>query len=328
MDSLQHGDNRVRAVAKIPRLVSLAIVAWLLSGSAWANSFTIVPVFDHSITSDPAAQAIEGTINQAIGVYETLFNNPITIHITFAEMTTGLGQSSFDLYQIPYSEFLSALGNEVPTPQDTIALANLPNTVANPVTGTTDMLIKPANAAALGIDLGLSPNASAGTVSVNTALTTPGSNGTSGAYSLLWVVEHEIDEVLGLGSTLGLTLTGNESNMPSPEDLFRYDGSGNRSFTASPSALAYFSLDGATLLTQFNNTGQGDYGDWSPTGPPQVQNAAAIPGASPPLGVNEVTALNVIGYTEPVPEPSTWLLLPGALGLIWWVRRARYTDPT
>jgi hypothetical protein len=328
MDASQRRHSCLRVVAKISRLVSLAALAWLASGSARADSFTIVPIFDNSITSDPAAATIEATINQAIGVYEALFNNPVTIHITFAEMTTGLGQSSFDLYQIPYSQFLSALGNETPSPQDTIALNNLPNTAANPVTSSTEMLIKPADAAVLGIDLGLSRNASDGTVSVNTALTTPGSSGTSGSYSLLSVTEHEIDEVLGLGSTLGLTLPGNENNMPSPEDLFRYDNSGNRSFTESPSALAYFSLNGTTLLTQFNNTGMGDYGDWSPAGPIQVQAAAATAGTSPVLGANEITALNVIGYTENTPEPSTWWLVPGAIAMIWWVRRARYTDRT
>jgi hypothetical protein len=175
------------------------------------------------------------------------------------------------------------------------------------------MLIKPATAAALGIDLGLGSNISDGTVLLNTTALT------SGSYSLLSVTEHEIDSILGLGSTLGLTLQGNESSMPSPEDLYRYDASGNRSFTTSPSALAYFSVDGQNLLFQFNNTGHGDYGASLPSGGMvNVQDAYVTPGTSPVLGVNEISALNAIGFTlaSPVPEPHTWALLFIGLALI------------
>jgi hypothetical protein len=312
----------VRKIAN-PLLAAIAIL--VLASAGRATSFTIIPTFDSSITSDPNAAVIEGTINTAIQTYESIFNNPVTLNITFSEMTSGLGASSFDVYQIPWSAFYTALGNETPSPQDAIALANLPNTSVNPVTSTVDMLIKPANAAVLGIDLGLPAGTSDGTVSVNTSMTTPGSSGTSGAYSLLSVTEHEIDEVLGLGSTLGLTLPGDESNMPSPEDLYRYDASGNRSFTASGSAQAYFSIDGTTLLTQFNNTGHGDYGDWAHSGTPQVQDAFATAGANTTLGSNEITALNVIGYTLTTPEPATWWLIPTGLGIVFLFRRSRYT---
>jgi hypothetical protein len=306
-------------------LLLAAGVLLLLAPDSRANSFTIVPTFDSSITSDSNAAGIEATINTAIQTYETIFNNPITVNITFSELTSGLGESSFDVYEIPYSEFYTALGNENPTPQDALALKTLPSASLNPVTSTPDMLIKPANAAALGINLGLPAGSSDGTVSVNTSLTTPGSSGTSGSYSLLSVTEHEIDEVLGLGSTLGLTLPGNEDSMPSPEDLFRYDANGNRSFTTSPSAQAYFSINGSSLLAQFNNTGHGDYGDWAQSATPQVQDAFATAGANPALGTDEITALNVIGYTLATPEPATFLLVPAGLALVLWRRRCRYT---
>ena len=42
-----------------------------------------------------------------------------------------------------------------------------------------------------------------GTTNWNTGITFPGSPGSSGAYSLMATVEHEMDEVLGLGSDLG-----------------------------------------------------------------------------------------------------------------------------
>jgi hypothetical protein len=76
---------------------------------------------------------------------------------------------------------------------------------------------------------------------------------------LLSTVEHEIDEVLGLGSDLGQA--DPFFNDPTPEDLFRYDSAGNRSYTTNPGALAFFSISGLPSLAQFDN--QNDGGDWA-----------------------------------------------------------------
>jgi hypothetical protein len=113
-----------------------------------------------------------------------------------------------------------------------------------------------------------------------------------------------MDEVLGLGSALP-SLTD-----PFPEDLFRYDSSGNRNFTTSGDD-AYFSLDGTNLLARFNQDSSGDYGDWWSIGShtPQVQDAFATPGATPNLGV-ELTALDVVGY-DLVP---TLTIIPAGAG--------------
>jgi hypothetical protein len=66
----------------------------LLGAGYRADALVITPTFDSSITSDPNAAAIEGVINTAINTYETDFTDPITVPITFQEMTTGFGQSS------------------------------------------------------------------------------------------------------------------------------------------------------------------------------------------------------------------------------------------
>ena len=90
------------------------------------------------------------------------------------------------------------------------------------------------------------------------SLTSPGSPGTSAQYILQVVTEHEIDEVLGLGSSLPRT----PSETIFPEDLFRYDASGNRSFTTNSLAKAFFSIDTTTDLAQFDNQNDGgDFGD-------------------------------------------------------------------
>jgi hypothetical protein len=107
---------------------------------------------------------------------------------------------------------------------------------------------------------------------------------------------HETDEVLGFGSTMGQGLAAPYNTYPSPEDLFRYNSAGARSFTTASTAIAYFSLDGKTHLDQFNNTGSGDYGDWANSSTVQVQDANGTAGKEANLNV-ELTALDVIGYT-------------------------------
>jgi hypothetical protein len=279
--------------------------------------FIITPTFDSSITSDPNAATIEGTINSAISVYESLFLNPINVQITFQE-GGGLGSSSFSLFTVSYSNFRTRLAANATDANDAAALAALPTGTLNPVTGTDSILIKPANARALGFTV---PAGSDGTISLNTSLTTPGSSGSSGTYSLLAVAEHEMDEILGLGSTLGLGLNSPFDNDPSPEDFFRYDAGGARSFTLA-SENAYLSINGATDLAQFNNPNYsscgpnncGDYGDWASGATAQVQDAFGTPGSNPTLGINEITALDVIGYElVTTPEPGTAVLLFGGL---------------
>jgi len=121
----------------------------------------------------------------------------------------------------------------------------------------------------------------------------------------------------GWGSSLDLA--GSYTGQASPTtgvgslDLFRYSGSGVRSFTLNPTATPYFSVDGGkTILVYFNQYGNGsDFGDWgdgvSPAdglgnNPPQVQDAFGS--ASPSMGANEFIALDVVGYTLTSP-PST-----------------------
>jgi hypothetical protein len=154
-------------------------------------------------------------------------------------------------------------------------------------------------------------------------------------YDLQAVASHEIDEALGIGgagSFIGANFgTGNPLNYPTGPvgsmDLFRYSGNGVRSYTTSTSATAYFSINGgATNLTNFNQAGGGsDYGDWKGGLTPQVQDAFGTPGVDINLGVNELTALDVVGYnlTAPVPEPGSGTLLLGGLIVVGIILRYR-----
>jgi hypothetical protein len=310
------------------RLVRMVLVLTCAIAPAWAN-LIITPTFDTSITSDPNASIIEGTINTAIGVYESEFVNPINVGITFRE-GGGLGASGFNLYQTPYSIFRSHLAATATDSDDATTLAALPTGTLNPATGTDTLLIKSANAKALGYT---GFTGSDGTIILNTTLTTPGSLGSSSTYSLLALVEHEIDEILGLGSTLGLELPSPLNNNPSPQDFFRFEAGGARSFTLN-AATVYFSLNGTTDLVQFNNPdfascspNCGDYGDWASSSTVRVQDAFATVGSSPTLGLVEITGLDVIGYQLATPEPGTAALLLGGLFLAGIFRRRGAQSP-
>ena len=315
-----------------------AITAIMLAGSAIPagasiiSPLTITPTFDSSITSDPNAASIEASIDAAISFYTTTLTtatvSPIDVTIDFKE-GGGLGASSTTLYKVTYQSFINALVNASSGDlTDTTALAGLSTGLDNPVTGSSTIDVKTAELRALGYT-GVPPSGGFdGTITLNTALTDPGSAGSSLSYSLMAVTEHEMDEVLGLGSDDSGTGFFTD---PAPEDLFRYDSSGNRSYTTNPSAQAYFSLNGTTLLAQFDNQNDGgDWGDWQsnplPAGvAPQVQDAFGTPGSSPFLTVSspEVTALDALGYNlvSPAPEPGTIFLSVSALGGLFLVRR-------
>jgi hypothetical protein len=335
-----------------------ALLAVAACGAISAQAdLIIVPTFDSSITSDPNAAAIEGAIDDAIDVFESTYSTNITVPIYFQE-GGGLGESNFFYYTTSYADYYAAL---VATDANPAAIAGLTANggagVDNPVTGTSDIDIKSANARAVGIDIppgciptgsagsmtctydsgGTNPNDVDGIISLNTSITNPPQPNNGSTYALIPVAEHEIDEILGLGSSLpntnasSGTVTGIAGN-PAPEDLFRYNASGARVFTvncASPGS-AYFSYSGATDLTQFNNACNGaDFGDWATGVQAQVQDAYASPGDDPAYGPNEIAAESAIGYTlaTTTPEPATWMLLSCGLGIVAFRFRGRVTAP-
>lgn len=315
---------RYRGFSRAVLGLSLGAVG-LATFAAPARALAITAVYESSITSDPNATAIESAINGVVSFYDMSISTPITVTVDFAEMTSGLGQSSTFFGTISYSQYLAALqshssGDAV----DTAALASLPAGPNNPVNGGTQVDVTTANLRALGFAVSPPGGQADSTISVNTAITNYGGSFNGSFYSLTAVVEHELDEALGLGSDLD---TGVTNGAIRPEDLFRYSSSGVRSFTTSSGATSYFSIDGGvTNLVNFNQVGppgSSDYGDWATSGTARVQDAFGTPGSNPTPGV-ELTALDAIGYDmTSVPEPgSFWLVGIGTVCLLARRRRA------
>ena len=289
--------------------VFLVVIFNLCAGGSAQGNLVINATFDSTITSDPNAATIEGTINSVIALYQASFSDPVTVAITFHETSSGLGSSStYYNVGISYSSIHAKLVAGAITVNDTKALAHLPNTTANPANGSTTMELTLPNGRALGFS-GLDWNPSTGQpdgdIYLNTALmnlTRTSINPSK--YDLFAVAAHEVDEVLGLSSALDNLNNGDPAPTGDVDsmDLFRYDQNGNRSFNTTLSSQAWFSLDGKTQLVRYNQDASGDFHDWYSPGSqtPRIQDAFGTPGTTPNPTV-ELIGLDVIGYHFLVP---------------------------
>jgi hypothetical protein len=266
--------------------------------------------FDSSITGNPNAAAIEAMINRAISIYESLFSDPITIQIRFRYATTApdgtplagrISQSNFVVYTIPWNTAVDALRADATTSNDNLAIASLPGSALS-----ANILPSSANGRAVGENTppAMFANGTVGNggpydgiITLNSAapyqFTRPPS---ASNFDAQRATEHEIDEVMGLGSRLGHTGTDLR-----PQDVFSWSSAGVRNISSS--GTRYFSINGGvTHIVNFNQNSPGDFGDWLSTSCPQshpyAQNAFVCFGQysdvtpTSPEGIN----LDVIGY--------------------------------
>jgi hypothetical protein len=285
-----------------------------------ATGLIIHATFDSSITNNPNAAAIEAMISRAIGIYESLFSDPITIQILFRYANTapdgtpfppGAGAQSLSaIYIIPWDVVINALRSDARTSNDNIANAHLPGSALS-----TNILTKSANgrAIALNTPTGMFPNGTVGAggpydgiVTLNSSapvpfqFTRPTSASNLDAQRF---TEHEMDEVIGLGSRLGHPV-----NDLLPQDLFSWSSPGVRNI--STSGTRYFSINGGvTNIVNFNQNPNYDLGDWlitpCPEPHPYVQVAAACAGQSSDIAVTSPEGINldVIGYDLAAGQP-------------------------
>src|SRR5262249_31700340 len=122
-----------------------------------ATGLIINPTFDNSITNDPNSAAIQAMINGAIGIYESLFSDPITIEILFRYSTTApdgtplpegtVAQSFSAVYIVSWNDFISGLRADTTTSNDNTANASLPGSALS-----TSIAASSGNGRAVGLD--------------------------------------------------------------------------------------------------------------------------------------------------------------------------------
>src|SRR5438046_5799406 len=182
------------------------------------TGLVITPTFDSSITSNPNSAAIQSVINKAIAIHQSRFKDALTATILFRYsrtapngtlLSSGVSRSDFPIYFIAWSTFITALKADAKTANDTTANASLPASALS-----TNIAVSSANGRTIGqiTPPGMFANGTVaiggpydGIVTLNSgisyAFTRPPS---SSNYDAQRQIEHETDEVLGLGSRLNL----------------------------------------------------------------------------------------------------------------------------
>ncbi len=212
--------------------------------------------WDSSVLSSPVASSIEQAIDYVVGIYDSVFSNPITINIDvgWGEVdgqtlaSNALGESVSNTSDFTYSQILNGLtstANASGDPAQLAAVATLPST--NPTNG--DFTIANAEAQALGLISGTPAvdgyvgfDSDQSIWSFSTTATPAQTE-----YYFIGVAEHEISEVMGRFSDVG---SGSYSVM----DLFRYSAPGDRDLTAGSrhnNSTAYFSIDGGVTQSRY-----------------------------------------------------------------------------
>jgi len=271
--------------------------------SSGSGGLVINATFDSSITSNPNAAAIQSMINRAISIYQSTFSDPITISICFRYASTEingnplpsgvLARSNSAPALVPWNTYINALKSDGKSTNDSTANAGLPTSPLS-----SSILITTANGRAVGLNtppgtfIGVPAGSYDGVVTLNSTFSQlqfsrPISGSNLDAQS---ATEHEMDEVIGLGSYLNTNGTDLR-----PQDLFSWSSAGTRSLTTS--GLRYFSINGGTTRIVGFNQGGGDFGDWA-DGTCFVQQAIVCAGASPDISATSPEGINldVIGY--------------------------------
>ncbi|HUK37284.1 MAG TPA: VCBS repeat-containing protein [Vicinamibacterales bacterium] len=316
-----HGRITTLATAPVEDLSNKLVIA-----PTTGAGLVIHATFDSSITSNVNAAAIENAINGAISKEQARYKDLITVEIYFRFASTDpvttlalsggtLGQSyHFNYFNYTWTQYISDLTADSTTIYDSIALAHLPGSV-----GSTNVSVSSANGRAVGESsmtpimsptgaLGCGGTAPTGCVydgiiTLNSTQPWQFTRPTTGSnYDAQRTVEHEMDEIMGLGSFIG---TGTNANCATPcyepQDMFSYSAASVPSVVTTGSR--YLSIDGGvTNIVGFNQTSGGDFGDWlsgtCPQSLPYVQNAfgcnaqyADVTQLTP-----EAINLDVIGY--------------------------------
>ena len=303
------------------------------------NALTITDTFLGSFTGTSVTEA---QIQAATTAVASLFSNSATINILFgADSALGNGASSDTVpYYQSYTNYVNLLSaNSAANPANTTlatAVANLPNGNGSGTDGNLGpryVFSTPAQLQALGLNVkgGFDINGNIVSSGLYDGIITVGTTADTNA------VYHEIDEILGGGGQGSYVSASDQSfcaqfvagGCYGALDLYRYSATGVGSFNPNAST-AYLSVDGGvTHIADFNQSGYGDYGDFtgpnnsapSNYGPCLIQSAVVCsnPDSFTPSSP-EYAMLQSIGYNAApnaalvaTPLPPSWTMMLAAL---------------
>ncbi len=256
-------------------------------------------------TTAAAPSWLQSAVNTVIAKYDALITDPISLSLSFswgqengnAIRAGATAQNQSNGTYMSFGDLTKAMKAHATTAADAAAVASLP--AADPTNGGK-FYVPLALQKALGVQ-GKTPGMFDGYIGLSSGLPftySPSGQIASGTYDVVSVIEHEVSEVLGRVGFLGGSKT---PGVYGPMDLFRYTGPGQRDLVAGSGA---FSIDGQTMLKQFNNplTG-GDAADWSAsTLGDTFGNTSA--GIASTFSSVDMTLLDVLGYTLSNPAPQ------------------------
>jgi hypothetical protein len=256
-------------------------------------------LYDASAATAPAG--FQTAISAVVSYFQGHFTDDITfdLHVGFGDvhgntMNVGnLGQSEFYAHGYSYQDFLDALEDHRTTADDFTAFSSLPTT--SPFASTDDFWVMDPLAAALGLLEIESGSPIEGWVGFSNTLAFDydRSDGiTAGQYDFMGTVAHEITEIMGRVLGVGEdVLAGDGVADYLPLDLFHY-ASGALSLTRG----GYFSLDGTTMLADFNALSTGDAGDWGGTTKNDAYLAFSSPGVYNDIAPWDLQVMDVLGF--------------------------------
>jgi hypothetical protein len=127
-----------------PISAAAALIALMLS---WPAQALVI-----NATYTGLSASVQNEINSAIGFYQTMFSDPITVDLEFHDMSSGLGHSYTHFYFWTYASYRAALIGDATSANDAIANGTLGAGPNDPILNSRFITLKSANGRAVGLN--------------------------------------------------------------------------------------------------------------------------------------------------------------------------------